>query len=158
MSGAVETVVVGPSVPTSRAVRFTREEPPGGGPAAALLHSLDHFGRRPAIVVALAVDMPLVGAGTVERLLAAVTGDPGIEPPEAALLADGHRQPLCAAYRTAALLAAAPDVAARTGLSMRALVAGLRLVLVPARGAEAADVDTWDDLRRIRAERLPDDR
>jgi len=35
-------------------------------------------------------------------------------------------------------------------MSMRALVADLRLADVPAQGAEAEDVDTWQDLRDLR--------
>lgn len=155
VTSAAEIVVVGDPVTTTLPVRFTREEPPGSGPAAALLHGIAHLVRRPEIVVALAVDMPLVGASTVERLLEALA-DHGTTTGRAdgALLEDTRRQPLCAAYRTGPLLAAAPGPGARAGLSMHALVASLRLVGVPARGDEAADVDTWDDLRRIRAEHV----
>ncbi len=155
VTAAEEIVVVGDPATTSHPVRFTREEPPGSGPAAALLQGLDCFARRPRIVLALAVDMPLVGAGTVARLLEALA-DHG-DTVDGALLEDHRRQPLCAVYRTEALLAAAPGPGARAGLSMHALITPLRLVGVPAHGDEAADVDTWDDLRRIRAAHLGPD-
>lgn len=136
-----EVVVVGAEVPTSRPVTWRREDPPGGGPAAGLLAGLGGFVRRPDLVVVLAVDLPAVTTGTVARLLAAAEGD-------GAVLVDGRRQHLCAAYRTGALLAAAPDDP--TGLSVHRLVAGLALVEVPAVAGEARDVDTWDDLRDAR--------
>lgn len=143
-----EIVVVGPEVPTSRPVTFRREDPPGGGPAAALLAGLAGFPRRPDVVVALAVDMPMVTGATVDRLLAAL-GGPEAGTPDGAVLvdADGRRQPLCAAYRPAAL--AAPGSA--HGWSMRRLVADLRLVEVPATAEECQDVDTWEDVLRLRA-------
>jgi len=159
-----DVVVVGPEVPTRRPVLFTREEPPGGGPAAGLVAGIGTLerlrGRLPDRVVALAVDMPLVTPATINRLLAALDA-PGPDPdrpPEAAVLVDaeGHRQPLCAVYRAAALLAAVPGARHSTyGLPMRRLLFGLRLVEVPAREGEAADVDTWEDLRDLRERVAP---
>ena len=43
-----EVVVVGDEVPTTRPVTFTREDPPGGGPAAGLLAGLRRASRRAA--------------------------------------------------------------------------------------------------------------
>ncbi len=139
-----EVVVVGPEVPTSRPVTFTREDPAGGGPAAGLLAGLLAFPRMPDLVLVLAVDMPRVTATTVERLRAAATGHP-----DGAVLVDGRRQHLCAAYRTEALLTAAPTTELRHGLPMHRLVGGLRLGEVAAYGEEARDVDTWRDLRDL---------
>jgi molybdopterin-guanine dinucleotide biosynthesis protein A len=143
-----EVVVVGPEVATSRRLTFLREDPPGGGPAAGLLAGLHGFARAPRHVVVLAVDLPLVTTATVRRLLHAAEED-------GAMLVDegGRRQYLCAVYRTDALLAAAPPYGEPSGLSMRALVAGLILGEVPALAGEARDVDTWQDLREVR-ERL----
>lgn len=143
-----EVVVVGGEVPTLRPVTFLREDPPGGGPAAGVLAGLSGFPRTPRQIVVLAVDMPLVTTATVSRLLLSTAAD-------GALLVDesGRRQYLCAAYRTAALLAAAPPVEQRHGLPMRTLVGALRLAEVPAVGWESRDVDTWSDLTEVR-ERL----
>jgi molybdopterin-guanine dinucleotide biosynthesis protein A len=144
---ALEVVVVGSRVPTSRPVTWTVEDPPRGGPAAGLLAGLDRFASPPPELVAvLAVDMPRVHAGTVARLTWAVERDSGAA--GAVLVdADGRRQTLAAVYRVAALAAARPGPGGREhGLSMRALVGPLRLAEVPAVGDEARDVDTWTDL------------
>jgi molybdopterin-guanine dinucleotide biosynthesis protein A len=142
-----EVVVVGPEVPTTRPVTFTREDPPGGGPAAGLLAGVRRFARTPTWVVVLAVDMPLVTRDTVRRLTAAARHD-------GAVLVDpsGERQTLCAAYSLAALERARSeaDDGSGHGISMRRLVAGLRLVEVCAQGEETHDLDTWADLAGLR--------
>jgi molybdopterin-guanine dinucleotide biosynthesis protein A len=146
---ALEVVVVGDRVPTSRPVTWTREDPPGGGPAAGLLAGIDHFLRTPDLVVALAVDMPRLNAGTVARLTWAVEADPAVD---GAVLVDGtgKRQTLAAVYRHAALAAARPvNGADEHGLPVRRLVGDLHLVDVPAVGDEARDVDTWESLRDL---------
>ena len=48
---------------------WTRETPPGGGPAAGLLAGLDALAVRPELVCVLAVDMPRFSAGTLSRLV-----------------------------------------------------------------------------------------
>lgn len=141
-----EVVVVGDQVPTSRPVTFLREDPPGGGPAAGLLAGLEGFAWPPRLVVVLAVDLPMVTTGTVSRLLAAAVAGDG------ALLVDpdGREQYLCAAYRTQALVSAAPPLEEQHGLAVRRLVGGLLLAGVPALGHEGRDVDTWEDLAELR--------
>jgi molybdopterin-guanine dinucleotide biosynthesis protein A len=149
-SAADEVVVVGGDVPTSRPVTWTREDPPGGGPAAGLLAGLDALARPPEVVCVLAVDMPRVTAETVGRLVEVLTSEPEAD---GACLIDGagRRQPLAAVYRYAALSAARPrDTGAEHGLSIRSLLAPLRVTDVPARGGEARDVDTWEDLHDLR--------
>jgi molybdopterin-guanine dinucleotide biosynthesis protein A len=148
---AVEVVVVGEQVPTTRPVTWTVEDPPGGGPAAGLLAGLDRFLVIPDLVAVLAVDMPKVNAGTVARLTWAVEADPDVD---GAVLVepDGRRQPLAAVYRFTALSAARPaSFEEEHGLPMRRLVGMLRVVEVPVVGDEAHDVDTWEDLRVLRA-------
>lgn len=147
---AVEVVVVGEAVPTSRPVTFTREDPRGGGPAAGLLAGLEALYRAPDLVMVLAVDMPHVTPGTFARLGAALDAE---DARDGALLlgADGRRQPLCGLYRYAALQRARPPHREdEHGLPMHRLTGSLALVEVAAVAAEAEDVDTWDDLRRLR--------
>ena len=149
---AGEVVVVGAEVPTSRPVTFTREDPAGGGPAAGLLAGLRPLlhspsARTPALVVVLAVDMPLVSPDTVRRLVAAAHDD-------GAVIVDpsGRTQYLCAAYSVAALERAwhASGLESAYGLAMRRLVGDLRLTDVESVGEETRDLDTWEDLAELR--------
>ena len=80
---AVEVVVVGDPVPTTRPVTFTVEDPRGGGPAAGLLAGLRAFYRPPDLVMVLAVDMPRVGPGTFARLTDALLAPPTAPVPQA---------------------------------------------------------------------------
>ena len=151
---AVEVVVVGEQVPTTRPVTWTMEDPRGGGPAAGLLTALGCFYRRPDLVQVLAVDMPHVTPGTFARLAEALEDPPeGADAADAAVLVDedGRRQPLCAVYRAGALTAAAPASPEEWhGLPVRRLLEPLRLVEVAATPGETRDVDTWADLRELR--------
>ena len=147
---AVEVVVVGEAVPTTRPVTFVREDPRGGGPAAGLLAGADAFYRPCDAVQVLAVDMPRVTPGTFARLASELAASPSYD---GALLVDGdgRRQPLCAVYRWTALHRARPPRHEdEHGLPVHRLLGGLSLLEVPAVGAEAMDVDTWGDLRRLR--------
>jgi molybdopterin-guanine dinucleotide biosynthesis protein A len=147
---AFEVVVVGRQVPTTRPVTWTLEDPVSGGPAAGLLAGLDRFLVEPDIVAVLAVDMPRVHAGTVARLTWAVEEDPAVD---GAVLVDpdGRQQPLAAVYRHRALTGARPSsYEDQHGLPIHRLVGPLRLVGVPGEGEETRDIDSWDDLRRLR--------
>jgi molybdopterin-guanine dinucleotide biosynthesis protein A len=66
VADAQQTVVVGVERPTIRDVRWTREDPPGGGPAAAIACGLGLV-TAPQVMV-LAGDLPFVTAETVGRL------------------------------------------------------------------------------------------
>jgi molybdopterin-guanine dinucleotide biosynthesis protein A len=147
LADATEIVVVGSAVPTSRPVTFTREDPTGGGPAAGVLAGIRAFARRPQQVVVLAVDMPLVSADTVRRLLAASREDGAV-----LVDASGRDQYLCAAYSVGAIERSsdADADAGGRGVAMRDLVSDLQLARVPAVDDEADDLDTWEDLARFR--------
>ncbi|WP_244217301.1 NTP transferase domain-containing protein [Streptomyces carpinensis] len=144
------TVVVADPRPTARPVCWTREEPPGGGPLAAL-----GAGLRPTTaehVVVLSADLPFLEPATVARLLGALrTGRA-----DGVLLtdADGRDQPLVAAYRAQALrrelTALTQEHGALTGLPLRRLTAALDLTHVPDHVA-SFDCDTWDDIATARA-------
>lgn len=145
VAGATEIVVVGDSVPTTRPVTFTREDPAHGGPAAGLLAGRDALARPAPLLVILAVDMPEVSPSTLARLLDAVSGHDG------AFLADadGRRQ-LAGVLTLDAVDAHRPEDP--HGLPLHRLLAPLDLVLVAAEGGEARDVDTWEDLTALRIE------
>ncbi len=149
---ADEVVVVGPHRQTSRPVGWTREEPPGGGPAAGLLAGIDALTQAPDVVCVLAVDMPRFTAGTLTRLVDVLLAAPDAD---AACLVDedGREQWLAGVYRHPALAAVRPgDRHAEHGLSTRRLLRPLRILAVRAVADEARDVDTWTDLRRLRGE------
>lgn len=147
---ADEVVVVGPQVPSTRPVTWTREDPPGGGPAAGLLAGLDALAFRPELVCVLAVDMPRFSAGTVARLVDVLLSS---DEADAACLVDeeDRKQWLAGVYRYDALAGARPaDREDEHGLSTRKMLLPLRIVGVPAVEGEARDVDTWADLRDLR--------
>jgi molybdopterin-guanine dinucleotide biosynthesis protein A len=144
---ARETVVVGPEVRTTRPVRFVQESPPGGGPLAGVAAGVAALAEDHAHVVVLAVDMPHVDVGTVDRLLAAA------EDADAAWLTDAEgRRQLAGVVRPSLV----PSAEAAAGAPMRLLMSAGRVRDVPAIGAEAADVDTWADLARLRGDEPPD--
>ncbi|CAL9501786.1 Molybdenum cofactor guanylyltransferase [Streptomyces sp. enrichment culture] len=144
------TVVVADPRPTSRSVRWAREEPPGGGPLAALDAGLRHT-TAPHVVV-LSADLPFLREDTVDRLLAGLRAGGG----DGVLLADadGRDQPLVAAYRSAALRSGLAALTAAngslSGLPLRRLTAGLGLTRLTDPVA-AFDCDTWDDIATARA-------
>jgi molybdopterin-guanine dinucleotide biosynthesis protein A len=148
-------VVVGPErdangfdEPARSRVRFAREDPPFGGPAAALGAGLDAFGTdAAAFVVVLAADQPNVGAA-VRRLLAAPVSADGV----LAVDSGGRRQYLLGRYRTAALRERVADrrrAGSLTGASLRSLVDGLDLGEVVLGDDLCSDVDTEEDARRF---------
>ncbi|WP_333745111.1 NTP transferase domain-containing protein [Streptomyces ardesiacus] len=155
-AGARTTVVVAEPRPTARPVTWAREDPPGGGPLAALAAGLRHTSAEHVVVVS--ADLPFLAGPAVERLLSALAAGDA----DAALLtdADGRDQPLVAAYRASALrreLAAlardraeGAEGAPLTGLPLRRLTGALRLTRLPDAVA-SFDCDTWDDIATARA-------
>ncbi|MGK5632186.1 NTP transferase domain-containing protein [Streptomyces sp. URMC 123] len=158
---AAETVVVGPRMPTARPVRWAREDPPGGGPLAALGAGLRHVDA--PLVAVLSADLPFVTAETLGALLGALTGpaadgdgpggDDGLD---GVLLhdPDGRPQPLVAVYRTEPLRREVALLAAEHGrlahLPLRLLLPELRLGALTDALA-SFDCDTWEDLAAARA-------
>ncbi|MEV1081678.1 NTP transferase domain-containing protein [Streptomyces sp. NPDC050211] len=149
-AGARSTVVVADPRPTARPVTWAREDPPGGGPLAALDAGLRHT-TAPYVVV-LSADLPFLDERTVGRLLATLWDGPA----DGAVLTDpdGRDQPLVAAYRARALrrglAALTQEHGGLTGLPLRRLTGGLDLTRVPDPVA-SFDCDTWDDIATARA-------
>ena len=143
-------VCVGEPRPTGRPVSWCREDPPGGGPVAAIAAALPHV--QSPVVVVLGGDMPYA-AGPAPGLAAHLAEGPALD---AVLGRDGggRRQPLLAAYRTEALRTAVPQPAAGTPL-MR-LRDSLRTLVVALPEGAALDVDTTADLDRARRGPPPD--
>ncbi|WP_189543089.1 DUF6457 domain-containing protein [Streptomyces gelaticus] len=151
---ASTTVVVGGRRSTVRPVVWTREEPQGGGPLAAL----DAGVRRTTAerVLVLSADLPFLGPATVGALLGAA-GGAGARQRDGALCTDqqGRDQPLVAAYRAEplrrelALLAA--EHGGLSGLPLRLLTQELDLARVEADPLASFDCDTWEDIASARA-------
>ena len=144
LSGAARRVVVAGAAEVPTVVELVCEDPPGGGPVAAVAAGLARV--TAPVCVVLAADLPFVRRADVEELVRAVAG-----PGAMAVDADGRDQPLLAAYDTAALRAALPEAPA--GASMRQLLDRLpttaRVVLT---GSPAPwfDCDTEQDLEAAR--------
>ena len=144
----VDLVLVGPPRATDRAVTAVREDPPGGGPTAALVAGLRHALAGDAeLVLVLPGDAP--GAGTA----AGVLRDALLRGSDAAVLGvdvHGREQPLQLALSRAAaqrlVELAGPDAGA--GESARRLVHRLDPPPAPCALPPAAtfDVDDRDQL------------
>lgn len=149
-SGARSTVVVADPRPTSRPVSWAREEPPGGGPLAALDAGLRLSTAEYAVL--LSADLPFLDGPTVDELLTTLRTSRA----DGVLLtdADGRDQPLVAAYRTAALRRGLAVLADRhgtlAGLPLRRLTGSLDLARILGPVA-SFDCDTWDDIAAARA-------
>jgi len=145
VAGAGRIVVVGPEQPVAGPVLWRREDPPGGGPVAALAAGLP--ATTAPVVVVLAADLPAI-APAVPHLIAA------LPPHGAAVLTDGDGRAnyLAAAWRRATLAAALTAVGPADGAPMRAVIAAApHVVPVPDTGGWGRDCDTWDELARARA-------
>ena len=153
LADASRIVVVGTPRPTVRSVRWTLEDPPGGGPAAALAAGLTDV--TASIVVALAADLPLITPATIGRIVAAAQ-------PSGAVLVDAGGAPQW-------LLGAWPIEVLRTALSGDQAGRSLRAALAPLAPAcvtsedgspewfdcdRPSDLDTAKELLDERAGRL----
>ena len=151
-------VCVGPErgdlIPPGRSVDWTREEPPFGGPLAAVaagIRTLVSLRPQVRLVAVVAADMPKVGSA-LPALVTMVT-----QPEQAGAAAldgaclvddDDRRQPLAGVYRAAHLKALLDqDVEDRPA---RALFEGARIGVITDPDA-AQDIDTEAELRAYRS-------
>ncbi|MGY1708055.1 molybdenum cofactor guanylyltransferase [Geodermatophilus sp. SYSU D00758] len=140
-------VVVGPPQPVPPGVVVVREDPPRGGPVAAMRAGLAVVDTE--VVALLAGDLPFVTAGLVRALRERLTGD-GV------LVVDdtGRDQLLLGVWRTAALRAALAGVSGPT--SVRRVLAELAVRRLRPQVPEGqpppwTDCDTPAELERARA-------
>jgi molybdopterin-guanine dinucleotide biosynthesis protein A len=148
LTNARTTIAVGEPLRTTRPVEWTREDPPGAGPVAALAAALPLVST-PRVVL-LACDLPFVTTDVV----AALVDDANDSVATLAVDALGHDQPLLGCYSAAALRAALP--ADPVDASMRSLLRALaalgpisRLALTGAPKV-TIDCDTEQDLQDAR--------
>jgi molybdopterin-guanine dinucleotide biosynthesis protein A len=154
-------VIVGPTLlDVAGRAAFVREEPPGSGPMAGIGAGLVAVST--PLLGVIAADMPFalpVIAGALTRLAGtgserAGGGVDAIVPIDTR----GHRQLLCAAYRTDALRAVLAELGPLAGLPVRALQPGLAVMEWPVSEAELADVDTPEQLAAARLRAAEEDR
>jgi molybdopterin-guanine dinucleotide biosynthesis protein A len=152
-AGAVPIIVVAPVLDPGLPVRWVREHPPFGGPAAGVVAALTTLAvdTSPEWTLLLACDLP-----EVEAAVCHLNAGLPLLPPDAdgLCLADSSGRPqwLTGLYRTRALRDAAsalPD--AGRDQPMRALLGALELVTVSAPDDLLRDIDTWDDWHEARA-------
>jgi molybdopterin-guanine dinucleotide biosynthesis protein A len=137
--GAERVVVVGPQRRTAQDVLWAREDPPGGGPVAAMAAALDRV--EEAYCLVLAADLPWI-APAVPLLLSAATNTD-----VAVLSTAGRRNHLAAVWASEALRSAVHGLDEVSGAAARQLYVGVRVVDVGDEGDWGIDVDTWDDVR-----------
>lgn len=129
--------------PAARSIEWVREDPPFGGPAAAIVAALPLVSASTALV--LACDLPRVAEAVRVLVATALTGD-GV-----CLDASGRRQWLTGLYRVDALREAARELPDRgRDAPVRQLLGGLAVASVAASDDLVADIDTWDDLNEAR--------
>lgn len=142
----IDVVIVGPELENSvRQVRFTQEQPLGGGPVAAIEAGLKLIDSE--FVVIIATDMPFAS----QVLDALIQNLPVTEDATIPLDSAGIRQPLCAIYRREALVEALKELGNAQGQSVRNLIHILsikELHLDPALQRILLDIDTPSDLER----------
>ncbi|SFO97271.1 Molybdopterin-guanine dinucleotide biosynthesis protein A [Geodermatophilus dictyosporus] len=140
-------VVVGPPQPVPGGVRVVREQPPGGGPVAAMRAGLSAVDAD--VVAVLAGDLPFLTASLVRDLRERLTGDGVLVVDDA-----GRDQYLLGVWRTAPLRAALAGTAGP--VPVRRVLARLAVTRhhparAPGRPAPWTDCDTPADLERARA-------
>jgi molybdenum cofactor guanylyltransferase len=154
LAAADPTVVVGGNAKVPAGVGYTREEPAGGGPVAAVAAGLAMAGNDAAEVAVVAGDLPLLTAdavGVLRRHLSTADGALFVD-------RDGRRQLLCGVWRAESLRRRVADMTSGPGEGMRG--PSMRALLEPLNTVEVQwtedgpppwfDCDTDDDLRRVR--------
>lgn len=145
LEGCAPIVAVGGPGVNRIGVRVVREEPPFGGPVAAIAAALDALGDADETWL-LACDLP-----RADRIVARLrTEEIGVDDGIILVDADGRAQWLAGRHRTAALHAAVDALPDPVGASMRSLVSRLRLRRVRDLDEASIDVDTAADLDAYR--------
>jgi molybdenum cofactor guanylyltransferase len=150
MPAQARVVCVGPqrTTPSGTEVTWTREEPPGAGPLAAVGAGVRAEVVRDADVVVLAGgDMPRVGDAVPALVSALQSSAPDVD---ATVLVDGtgRRQGLASAWRRGTLAAALDRLGPLDGVPLHRLLDGAVVVEVADAWEAARDVDTPADLER----------
>ncbi|SJN10118.1 Molybdopterin-guanine dinucleotide biosynthesis protein MobA [Leucobacter sp. 7(1)] len=155
--GVTHIVVVGPDHAVPSGCIPAREDPPFGGPLAALAAGLDVLHVGPEIVPNDTVFLLSCDLEHPEAVVSALAREPLCAadgtPVDAVILhdPDGRAQWLAGRYRIAPLRAGVAAVGEVANRPLRAACDGLSIRAVPASAALIADIDTPADLARARA-------
>jgi len=142
-------VVVGPARALACEVTWAREDPPGGGPGAALIAGLRVLPPDADRVMVLAGDSPR-GPAVIPLLRSALDQQVGV----AATVVDdqGREQPITTLYDVAALHEVVPAYGDGRDMSVRRILDDLRprgVIAVPDVNGAADDVDRPADALRL---------
>ncbi|OLE22712.1 MAG: hypothetical protein AUG44_24275 [Actinobacteria bacterium 13_1_20CM_3_71_11] len=155
VADAAVTVVVGPAgLAVPPGVLRVSEEPPGGGPVAALAAGISAIdretGRATEATALLAADLPFLTPEAIADLRTILENSTV----DGAVFVDdeGRRQTLCGVWRTVALRRRLDEVPEHHGAALRQFLAGLevREVTSGQRPPPWYDCDSQDDLDRAR--------
>ncbi|HEY2299277.1 MAG TPA: NTP transferase domain-containing protein [Jatrophihabitans sp.] len=141
-SGAQRVIVVGPRRETAVPVIWTSEEPPGGGPVAAIAAGLREVHEQWCLL--LASDLPKIRGAVPVLLTAAADADVAV------LCTAGQRNYLAAVWHTAALRAALDRLDTAVGAAARELYERPSIIDVSDRDEWGIDLDTWEAIERAR--------
>ena len=152
-AGARPITVAAPLLDPELDVTWVREDPPFGGPAAAIVAALETWPEAtdPEWTLVLACDLPSADAA-VRRLVSDIVLLPSDT--DGMCLGDASSRPqwLTGVYRTRALRAAASGLQGRgRDAPVRTLMDDLAITVVAAGDDLTRDVDTWQDLEEARA-------
>lgn len=151
--GCTPVIAVGPNGIDRAGIHVVREDPPFGGPAAAVAAGVMALDDSDAVEAwLLACDLP-----RAEELVARLAEVPIPDGDDAvvAVDADGRMQWLAGRYRVSALRGAVAQHPKISGVSMRKLFEDLRLHPVDDAGT-ALDLDTWAAIDNYRSTRKDD--
>jgi molybdopterin-guanine dinucleotide biosynthesis protein A len=140
--GARRVVVVGPHRDVAAEVVWVQEDPPGGGPVAAIAAGLAEVREQWCLV--LATDLPAVGSAIPMLLTAASSADVAV------LTTAGRRNHLATAWRTSSLRTAIEALDTVRDAAARELFTDVDITEVIDTDGWGRDLDTWDDIEQAR--------
>jgi molybdopterin-guanine dinucleotide biosynthesis protein A len=149
VADAAPRIVVGPAtLVVSLGVHRIQEQPPGGGPVAALAAGLRELTDSGGSVAVLAADLPFLTPAAIRALRRAL--EAGTDDGVVFVDGNGRRQTLCGVWRTAALSGRLAELPGWHGAAIRDLLAGLRIgeITDPVLPPPWYDCDSPDDLNR----------
>jgi molybdopterin-guanine dinucleotide biosynthesis protein A len=141
-AGATQVLAVGGDVAALQAAGLDARPDPrqGDGPLAGLLEAFALATEPVAVVVAC--DLPWLGRGTIQAIVGTLLASQAA----VAVARTGRREPLCAAWRVAAVREPVGAAFAAGERAVHAVLAGLAVVEVPVEAGDLRNVNRPEDL------------